>query len=362
MSRNKKQANAQLFQSLALRVQERAIPDAPRYVSTAEGVERGWLVDGVVVGEFRFDSLNRILHIRYDTMACFVLVNFAAPPELPDELAVAPMNAGLFTLLGAECNIVSQVVDELQLHEVVFLPASADYNGHSWETLAPFFQPLTVLAIKSGGSFDGNGGIERAALYLSAGVASLRTLPFASNTLDACRELALDEHTQVPVSLLAHALVAVRWEHCFLEFYRCVERLFSLPTILALKDDLKISHAAVAVSSALERVIGWRKAEEPGLLTLLTECETACLHFHGKFVGLDATLHREYSTKMVAAHIYKLRNSIVHYRPATDLPTLNEQAWKLLLDFLVEIISFLYGKFRPELITTGAAASSAVPA
>lgn len=349
MSRNKKLANSQLFQKLADRVTERAIPKALRYVSTVEGDEREWLVDGVIVGEVRFDTVNRVLRVKKNDRSCYVLVNLDAPRELPDGLSLEALNAGIFTMLGAECDLVLPAIDELHLHENVFIPSTSDYTGHSWETLAPFFHKLSVIAIDQGGPFDNDAAIERIALFLGASVPSIRTLAFDKTTLEACSELSLDERSEVPALLLAHALAAVRWEHCFLEIYRCVERLLSLPSMIELKGDLGISQTAIELSAALERVIGWRKTEEHGLIALFEECDAACKHLHRKLVELIPTLHKDYSSKVVAVYIYKLRNAIVHYRPATALPSLPEQTWRLLVDFLVEIVTMLYAKFRPEL-------------
>lgn len=349
MARNKILANTQLFQKLATRVTERAIPDTPRYVSTVEGEEREWLADGVIAGEVRFDTSNRVLCVRKNDRACFVLVNFNAPTELPDGLSLQPLNAGLFTMLGAECDLVLPEINELDLHENVFIPNTSDYAGHSWEALAPFFQKLSVIAITPNGPFDNEGAIERVALLFGACVPSIRTLSLDKATLDACSELSLDIHSEVPALLLSHALAAVRWEHCFLEVYRCIERLLSLPSMIALKSDLGISQTAIELSASLERVIGWRRTEEPGLIALFEGCETACKNFHRQLIELVPALHRDYSTKTVAGYIYKLRNAIVHYRPATDLPNLPETAWRLLVNFLVEIVVILYTKYRLEL-------------
>lgn len=360
MNRNKKQANIDLFNALSSRITARAVPEAIRYIATANDFEKNWLIQGEIVDEFRFDSANRVLEVKCDKMNCVVLVNFPAPPEMPEGLALTFMNPGLFTVLAVEARVIREDIDELFLYDTVFLPAAGDYQGHSWTTLEPFYQSMTVLAIDPDGPFGGPGALARIVLYLSASVGKLRTLAISGTTLTTCQTIALDHRSQIPFALMAHALVAVRWEHCFLEFYRCIERLFSLPTVVSLKGELGIAVAGVAVSSILEKIIGWRKNEEAGLLTLLEECDAVCRRFHRLYIHLDETMHRDYTAKSVATYVYQLRNSIVHYRPATDLPELEDAAWVELVNFLIDLVVGLYTKFRIELVTTAASTAGVI--
>jgi hypothetical protein len=359
VSRNKIKANTAVFNKLRAKAGVRVIPDVRRYVATETDEDREWLTDGLITKEVRFDPVNRVLRIEKGALVCFVLVNFSTAEKLPDGLQLMEMNSGLFTALAADCDITLPVLDEFELHERVFTPQPEGYTGHSWNTLSPFFYPLVILEVIGGGPFDTDSGLEQFALWLAVSAAEIRTLDFGERTLEVCGELALDQKSAVPFLLMAHAMVSVRWEHAFLDVYRCIERLLSIPTMMDLKGNLGVSTTAVVLSAMLESITGWRKPEESGLISLLGHCDVTCRPFHARLIQFVPDLHREYSINVVGTYIYKLRNSIVHYRPATELPNLQEEAWKLILDFMVESVAGIYAKFGRELQFPSAATKCA---
>jgi len=354
VSRNKIKANTAVFEKLRAKAGDRVIPAAPRYISTEPGEEREWLTEGMITNEVRFNAINRILKVQRAQRSCFVLVNVVPPENLPDGLHFMEMNSGLFTAVAADCDIELTALDEYELHEKIFTPQPRDYSGHAWTTVSPFFLPLFALEIERSGPFDTDGSIDQLALWLSVSADGLRTLGFGKRTLDGCVEIALDQRSGVPFLLMANAMMSVRWEHAFLDIYRCIERLLSIPTMVDLKSSLGVSTAAIMLSATLESVLGWRKPEESGLIALLSHTDATCKSLHDQLIEFVPTLHKDYSVPVIGTYIYKLRNSIVHYRPATELPDLSEKAWRLILDFMVESISVIYGKFNRELLSTDA--------
>ena len=347
MARNKIVTNSNVFQKLERLAAARPISSADRYIATNRS-EQTWLTKSKFEEDFVLDHSTKIFPLTHEGRNYFILSNID-PPELPDGLKTIPINSSLLTALLSDKDVFLPNLDGLAVYDSIFFPVEKDsYSGHDSALLLQFCVPLTLLEAESGGGFDTPLAVARVALLCASKSSGLRTLPLNQSTLDACAQLTLEE-SSIPVSLMSRALISVRWEHCFLDLYRCVERLFSIPTIVDLKGKLQIQQSGLAISKTLEELISWRKPEEDGLASLILDCNLIASDFHTDYIKLDTSCPPNYSYQSTAKHIYKLRNSIVHFRAITELPKLAESAWQRLVQFLVDLINALYLKYHADL-------------
>lgn len=167
----------------------------------------------------------------------------------------------------------------------------------------------------------------------------------------------------------------------FMELYRMLERLYSVPTVFALRDKLSIDEECPwMIFKIVEETTGWRKKEKDGLISLLNLLDDIILtkalneilsNHHKNFDSKNYELKKsnlerlqsdnstdeeaikitkeelkECVVKLSADYIYMVRNSYVHYRDALDLHLTNEQI-NALCKAILTLLNPIYDKLFP---------------
>lgn len=353
MARNMVRTNEAAFRVLSDRLVSLQAEDAKRWVKTNE-VEKAWLKNVEWIDEFRFDPNNWIIQCRHEDLLYYVTVGFELD-DLSDQspLQEAELNAGLFTALLAEKEIVRQDVDEIEVLDRALIPAGDGYDGQHLEDLRDLCRPISLLSV----AFDtpmseaksAESALHRTALYCMASAKKMRSLPYSSRAIDRCKVLAADIDARVPWGMLAYALVAVRWDHAYLDVYRCIERLFPLPKMLELKQALQVRSPGLGLSKDIEGALGWRQREEDGMTSLFEAVDALCFRFYSAYSAHWTDGPEKYTPKSMALHFYKLRNSIVHFRPITEQRPFTYERWGVVLENFIELTEELYREFANEL-------------
>jgi hypothetical protein len=353
MSRNMINANKAAFNSFSERIVRRDAGAAARWIIT-NGTDKLWLKNVELLDEFRFDSGNSIIQCRFENLMYYVLVGFSID-ELEDDapLKFAELNAGLFTALLAEKDIILPDLDEIEIVEQALIPVGDDYKGQNWEDLRGLCKSLTLLVALSDtplANYDGvESSLQRAALIGVTHASTLRSLPYSAQSLKKCSALASDIDSKVPWGVLAYALAAVRWDHAYLDVYRCIERLFPLPKMKELKKSLQVASPGLNLSKEIERMLGWRQAEEAGMESLFNAVDNASRRFHNAYINYWPEAPNENVARGMAQHFYKLRNSIVHFRPVTEQPPFSYERWSVVMDNFIDLVDELYREFSCEI-------------
>ncbi|QVK24429.1 hypothetical protein KHX94_08120 [Shewanella dokdonensis] len=159
----------------------------------------------------------------------------------------------------------------------------------------------------------------------------------------------------------------------FMELYRMLERVYALPTVKTLKNELSIEMGnSWEILKLIEKNTGWRKKESEGLYSILSLLDEQILidifdllsHCHGSYFKKDAVdnrrkllnnqsdqsnneqLHSDWLNCLMEAlrdYIYTTRNSYVHYREVLE-PHLEREQVLSLCKALLLIINPIYIK------------------
>ncbi|MFM8296427.1 MAG: hypothetical protein ACKN9E_18025 [Microcystaceae cyanobacterium] len=139
---------------------------------------------------------------------------------------------------------------------------------------------------------------------------------------------------------LLYSFVSFSWKHCFLDIYRCLERLFSIPkfkkiynTIIEKKDLLNFQDFA----TLCEEEISLKLREEETLEKLLN--------------GEEKITQRLERSESSYKFIYKLRNSIVHFRASqeTIVPNDDDDRWNIIISVCLRLVLKLYAQYQAYL-------------
>ena len=70
---------------------------------------------------------------------------------------------------------------------------------------------------------------------------SLLSLPFDKNTINAYLDIANTDNANIPIDNILRSIISYRWKFCFIDLYRCHERLFMLAWVDEFKSSMKSS-------------------------------------------------------------------------------------------------------------------------
>ena len=144
-------------------------------------------------------------------------------------------------------------------------------------------------------------------------------------------------------------LTSTNWDHFFLEFYRCIERLYGYPVIKSFIESINPTNSPTLDFDLLikqnEQHYNVKPNEENALISLLKhqECSSSITEFALNY-SITST---ENKVEKIAKRIYKRRNSIAHWRKALDDETLKVD--ELLIKNISSFIISLYQIYSPYL-------------
>lgn len=131
----------------------------------------------------------------------------------------------------------------------------------------------------------------------------------------------------------------------FMSLYRCLEALYAHAGANSIRNALAISAPWEEVAVALETHLGWRPIEAQSLEALVgmgdkLELMTIRDSIRPAFAGAPSpTLIRA-----AADYLYRLRNSVVHYRPIHSSVDHSVVDWARLCGAMSTLISYVYSE------------------
>lgn len=270
------------------------------------------------------------------------------------------LEIGMFLSLIKEADL--QVTDKLSRKEIeenfLFQQDGKDYVGHSLEDMAACIESINIFELSHDSFFNHKNYLQAIYLILSYKDDYIK-LPINS-LLPKYREILSTENQQLPYENIFLSMTSIHLKHCFLEIYRCVERLFVLPRTLALKNKLSLISPAMDVARDCYLLLGWKSNEKDAFRKLLEEnCHKSFLEsFELKNINLFSEYNFEYDEEVlksktaekIAEKIYIVRNSFVHQFHKDDEKSIKNDDLIILIDFLLNFTYLLYDNYKDELI------------
>ncbi|KRE45517.1 hypothetical protein [Paenibacillus sp. Soil522] len=147
------------------------------------------------------------------------------------------------------------------------------------------------------------------------------------------------------VEVLLRALTSNHWEHSFLEFYRCLEKVFTVYYIDLLKNGLGVD--TPKIEQGLNQ-IGFRYAESTIINKLFQLIETnfpAVESIIGTLGVLDEQMEVEQVKENAAKKYYELRCRIAHLKYRHNHVNLTDVQWNTIIENSCLIIGEIYDRF-----------------
>ncbi|EKN4021952.1 hypothetical protein PGT05_012345 [Yersinia enterocolitica] len=231
---------------------------------------------------------------------------------------------------------------------------SDDYKGHELDDLLYGVESLSVFEIGKNSAFYDNSHLE-IGYYIYSSFDWLIHLPL-KELIERARGIFIST-SKIPKDNLFLFLTSIHWKHAYLELYRCIEGLYSIPRAIALKEKLNLDIKASEIAMHCSKELGWRRKEEESLYQLFNLMSLDSI----KGTGIDkvsfmrdllSEAEKEHSHAKVcetlAKRIYKIRNQLVHQGVSDSINVLDED-WPILMTFLMNMMLVSFESYDLEI-------------
>lgn len=302
------------------------------------------------------DALANDVHLKstyvFNRQICFALLEsegkvyfltIGVERELTIPDLVACDNQKILSMMSiAETNIERLIsTSESELVNKIFLdPTIEDVE---WDEVATFF-PL-IMTYKVSTSIgttpaEYQAALRHLSLYVLTCSPEALILSFEPATLQKYTDLLNIGDKNIPEDNLIHSLGSNYWRFCYVDVYRCIERLYRLGLVHNFKNNLSSNLAIDALHTTLkDRFLvktGIESHENTNLeylISLLSSATKAILDPVRNGMNHDN-------------YIYHLRNIIVHYQKnEAELDAIDDAKWNIIIRFLLSVIAELYPIF-----------------
>lgn len=311
---------------------------APRWIH-GTSADSAFLAGAQVSYLFRVAPRRIIARLDYENRTFFSTLGLQGGRP-PTGLEVGDATPGLVSVLLAEGKprptaTPYEIKDAVELADFTQDPS---YEGHDHKVIASLFGPIQV--------FEG-GPIEPSETWRAYYEICLGQVPGMDTWIEEETARSLLTLTDLsglglPYQILCRSLFDVDPAGLFLALYRCLEALYAFTASTKVATALQFSGSWQEVAIALEREIGWRPREEDSLAGLFARSTEITLC--GIFDCLGEAQPEDGSTMpaMAAKRTYKLRNSLVHYRPIHHTVEHASIEWNQLCKTLSQLIREIY--------------------
>ncbi|NEQ39696.1 MAG: hypothetical protein F6K40_26965 [Okeania sp. SIO3I5] len=357
-----KEANKYIFGELADFVEHNQIDvvidrQKKRCIETNDE-DKEWLKSLKVIDEKYHILPNfQTASFQYDGNDYFVTIGVQEYLETNQEEEVIQfleLNAGIVTALLFELKIsVNKKVNPYKIRDEIFYPSESESEDeiipYEFSKVKDFFEPIFVYKIPENSPFLSLDkiNITRISGFCAVKSSQLISLKFSSDTLNQFEKLFIEGSKNIPYESLLFSLVSVSWKYSFLDIYRCIERLFPISALedLHKKLNLNIKCSLLDFADDIESYIGWKPKENEALNKLINNSpDTARQILRQVKADIEGTKKGN-----LGNFIYKIRNSIVHFRPATEQIKLDDNNWNRLINSSLLVIEYWYAKYEPQL-------------
>lgn len=319
------------------------VPDGIRYFLTNEE-EKNWLKYLTPVGLYRHNTKQQIICMSFNNENYVISIGFDFEIDPNDEIfSTIELNAGIFTFIISETSIkLNENIDLTKLANLTYpsKKESIGYIGHDFKEFIEFFEIIKVFKINSDSVLNFDDTHRLTSYLVLKSINSCMLLNYSANTLNSFERLILNSSSCVSFENILSAILSSSYKHCFLELYRNIEKLFPIIKLNILYENIEASVNFISFWNSVDEIIKWKPNEEGTLEVMLENISSNTKKIIESIPnnGLNS-----------GKFIYKLRNSIVHYRLSSDTIDLSDDNWNIIIQFLSEIIIEQYNLYNEKL-------------
>ena len=354
MSRNMIEANKYIFELLAkfAKTSEIAVPvsDNKRCIET-NTEDKEWLQEIKIINKQLILPNFQTASFEFKSQKYFVAVGWQSKQTIDSDEVIefVELNAGIVTALLFELRIsLSHEAKPLDIiDKILYDDPINPIIKYNYSLISDFFEPFSVYRIQEYSPFFETDDIDliRISGFYALKNSQLIALKFSSKTFDKFENIFFEGSKNIPYENLLFSLVSVSWKYSFLDIYRCIEMLFPISYLEIFHKELKIEDSLLKFSADVEKYMGWKPKEKDAVNKLIDESPEEARKLLREIKKLlDGTEEGN-----CGDFVYKIRNSIVHFRPATQSINIEDNNWDMLIRASLYIVEYWYKQYDEQL-------------
>lgn len=350
------EANQYIFQTLADFVKQSNIDstiiEAKRYIQT-DDQEKKWLKDLKIVDKQKILSNFQTAIFSFEDKQYFVVIGEDETSSIVHELIESiEINAGIITALLFELKVpIYRKVNPLEIADEIFYPPQSNQEKipYNFSQVIKFFNQVFVykIQVESPFSEQESNNLVRLTGFYTSNNNQMILLDFSQETIKVFERIFVESVESIPYENLLFSMVSFSWKYSFLDVYRCIERLFSISITENLYNNFDLKkYSLLKFATEIENQLSWKPKEEEAVSKLIDSSPENAMRILGNIKKvIDGNDEGDYGKL-----IYRIRNSIVHFRPATESIELSDEDWDKLIRALLLVVEYWYKHYHVQLI------------
>jgi hypothetical protein len=348
-------ANKYIFDILANFVEASNIQvplfrDTNRCINTNDE-EKEWLKELKILHQKRITTKFKTALFEFKNKEYFVVIGLDNQVEI-ENLEKIEINAGIITALLFELEVpILQKASSYEIANEIFYENQDKLTKYDFNQVLKFFEPVIVYQLYDSSPFKSQNTNQYEKNYIKlSGIYVVKSdqitsLNFSNETKNKFEQIFIEGSENIPYENLVLSLLSNSWQYSFLDLYRCIERIFFIPKLEEIHKYLNIQCTLIKFSTDIEEYLGWRPKENDAINEIIDNSPQEIIKILEE-VGLSVN---GTSTGKCGELIYKIRNSIVHFRPANQKLKLDDQYWDKLIRASLLVIYYWYDRYNEQL-------------
>lgn len=323
-----------------------SIPDTDqkRWISRLSDADASLMSEADVLGHQQVTRQIRAIHFEHDAARYFAVLGVGEVESLPDGLVPTALTPGTLSVALTQSDIQPSAKGLEILEAVGDLHGGVEgFDGYELSAITKLFPNFEIFEADRNYEYTAN--VTRVLGALTARSYADGPIAPSSTTLNKVSDIFQSGSEHVPFENVLQGMLSISWGGFFLELYRAIEQLYSVPRLAALVEAWPTSLPYRNLADLLETHLAWRPKEDDALAKIIAECdETIVTPLRESFSG-QRDGDEDNMTEKIAADIYKVRNSLVHFRAALGTVQCTNEEWDDMISSMLDLVKDVYQRY-----------------
>jgi len=313
--------------------------DKARWIKKKDEADIALMAEADIIRLQQITRHVRGVQIEHEGARYFALLGLQNVDQLPEGLSYSDLTPGLFAITVTEAKLVPSA-GPLEIRQAVEESHSGEpsFDGIELDEVARLYPEIFIFSADNDYEFTSSLvrvlGALLAASYLDGPIElELKTLQDVQRLFESGSE-------HIPFENILQGLLSISWGGLFLELYRSVEQLFAVPRLIEITDDWPSSLPFSELANLLENHLSWRPKENDALAAIIRGCRLDVTSALGD--AFCPHRKRPVDHQNMADDVYRLRNSLVHFRQSLRLEDTGDQRWNEMIRAMISLVREAY--------------------
>jgi hypothetical protein len=329
-NRSRIQMSQQIFERLIAHASDDGVvipdTDQKRWISRLSDADATLMAEADVLGHQQITRQIRAIHFEHNAVRYFAVLGIGEAESVPDGLVPTELTPGTLSVALTQSDIQPSAKGLEILEAIGDLHGGVEgFNGYELSAITKLFPSIEIFEADQNYEYTAN--VVRVLGALTARSYVDGPLAPSDTTLKKVSDIFQSGSEHVPFENVLQGMLSISWGGFFLELYRAIEQLYAVPRLAALVEAWPTSLPYRRLADLLESHLAWRPKEDDALAKIIAECDGIIVGPLRESFSGHREADQEITAEKVAADIYKIRNSLVHFRAALGTVQRTNEEW-----------------------------------